>query len=147
MNLEMVGTKLTVMARKIGTEKGPLDFLGLFLREDSLDLWDLVISAPWLRADERAAFEYVANKLREELTSEEMAGLSRIVILEHGGAAQDPFRMRYEGHTGLSDARYETAGGAIIRRAYIIVAQSGSGLPGQQTTKKPAQARAGSSGR
>ena len=106
MNLEVVATKLTALAGTVEADKGPLELLGLFLREDSPDLWDLVISAPWLVADERAAFEYVANKLRGELSGEELAGLSRIVILEHGGAVLSSFLMQYEGHTGLADVHY-----------------------------------------
>ena len=134
MNLEVVAAKLDILVKKVRAEKGPLGLLGLFLREDSPDLWDLVISAPWLGADERSAFGYVANELRQVLSDEELIGLSRIVILEYGGAVLGSFLTQYANRTGPVDMHFETGGGVIIRRAYIIVAQSGSHHPRPNTT-------------
>jgi len=147
MNLEVIAPKLDALAGKIQAERGSLELLGLFLREDSPDLWDLVISAPWLEADKRAAFEYVAHELQEDLAGEELAGLSRIVILRHVGGVPDSFLAQFANRTGLIDGHFVTDGGAIIRRAYIVVAQIGSHRPGQRTTKKPPRTRVGSRGR
>ena len=147
MNLEVVAPKLDTLGRKIQAEKGPLELLGLFLREGSPDLWDLVISAARLEADKRAAFEYVEHLLKEELAGEDLASLSRIVILRHAGDMPDSFLAQFANRTGLIDGQFVTEGGAIIRRAYIIVAQIGSHRPGQRTTKKPPRTRVGSRGR
>jgi hypothetical protein len=128
MNLEQIAKNLTSMAKEVKADKGPLELLGLFLRDDSPDLWDLVVAAPWLKVDERASFVYVADQLRSFLTPEELANLSRIVILEHGGAVLASFLKRFTNHAGLADIHFVADGGAIIRRAYIILAHPlGSG--------------------
>ncbi|HTU21417.1 MAG TPA: hypothetical protein VMG10_25495 [Gemmataceae bacterium] len=142
MNLDSVGKKLTGMAKKITAAKGRLELLGLFLREDSPDLWDLVIAAPWLKADERASFEYVASELREALANEELAGLSRIVILEHGGAALQSFLESFRSHAGLADVHFVTEGGAIIRKAYIITAYPVVDAAARRKTKKRRRGKA-----
>lgn len=123
MNLDIVVKKLTDLAKKIKGTKGPLELFGLFLRDDSPDLWDIVVAAPWLKADERASFEYMAGELRDSLSSGELSGLSRIVILEHDGAVLKSFLERFSGQTGLADVHFVTEGGAIIRTSYIIVAR------------------------
>ena len=141
MNFEVMATKLTALAEKVQAEKGPLELLGLFLREDSPDLWDLVISAPWLDADERAAFEYVAGKLREELTAEELAGLSRIVVLDPGNTLASSLFSQHARAVGPVDMPYVADGGAVIRRAYIIVPPGGPARPVQRPAKKPRRAK------
>src|SRR5258708_613544 len=115
MNLDVVATKLISLANQIEDDKGPLELFGLFLRDDSPDLWDVVIAAPWLKADELASFEYVASRLREALAEEELVGLSRIVILEHGGAVLTAFLEQFNS-SGLADVHFIAEGGAIIRR-------------------------------
>lgn len=143
MNLDMTAEKLSVMTKKIEADKGPLELLGLFLRDDSLGLWDVVIGAPWLKADERASFVYVADQLRAHLAREELAGLSRIVILDHGGAVLESFLNQFGGRTGLADVHFVAEGGAVIRRAYVILARPvGAGARPRRTTR-PRRGKAG----
>src|SRR5262249_44829690 len=123
MNVERVAEKLSGVATKIEASKGPLELFGLFLREDSLDLWHVVIAAPRLSAEKLASYEYVASQLRRSLTDEEMAGLSRIVILEHGEAVLKSILAEFGSRTGLTDVNFVSEGGAVIRRVYIIAAR------------------------
>lgn len=74
--------KLRKIERSIAAEKGPFTLFALFLPERTLELWDLVIAAPWASEDEGKALRYIANRLQNELTSQERMQLSRIVILE-----------------------------------------------------------------
>ena len=143
MNLDTVVKKLASLAKKIERAKGPLELFGLFLRDDSPDLWDLVVAAPWLKADERASFEFIADELRNSLPNEELTGLSRIVILEHDGAVLKSFLERFSDHTGLADMHFVTEGGAIIRTAYIIVARPlREGARRRQSSKKTRRKKA-----
>jgi hypothetical protein len=145
MNLEVVAKKLSALAKKMKADIGPLELLGLFLRDDALDSWDLVIAAPPLQANNRDSFKYVADRLREALTEEELAGLSRIVIMDHGGAVLNGFLDQFKGRTGLCDIHFVADGGAIVRKAYIIIARAlPVGRSGGQTAKKPRQGSAGS---
>ena len=142
MNLDQAAKKLSALAKKIKAAKGPLEFLGLFLRDDSPDLWDLVIAAPWLKADRRASFEYIAEELREMMTGEELAGLSRVVILEHDGAVLKAFLEQFGSQTGLADVHFVTEGGAVIRKVYIIMACHLPERARRQRTKKPRRKKA-----
>src|SRR5438105_3314641 len=72
MNPDAVARKLADMAKKIEADKGPLDLLGLFLTDNTLGLWDVVIAAPWLEAHVRPSFEYVAKHLQSTLVEDEM---------------------------------------------------------------------------
>ena len=143
MNLEVVVEKLKTMAENIQAEKGPLELFGLFLRDDSPDLWDVVVAAPWLEADERESFVYIADLLRSHLSDEERFWFSRIVILDHGGAVLDSFLKEFGKRIGLAEVHYVAAGGAVIRRAYIIVAQSLAKEASRRTAKKSPRPKAG----
>jgi hypothetical protein len=136
MNLSGVAKKLAVLSNSIKAADGPLEFLGLLLRDDSPDLWDVVIAAPWLKADERESFEYVANKLRQALTGEELSSISRIVILDHDGVVLRSFVDSFKGTTGLVDLHYVADGGAVIRRAYVILAGQSGKKSRHRTPKK-----------
>jgi len=138
MNIAMIAERLTTLASKMKHGRKPLEFFGLLLREDSNDLWDVVVAAPWLKAADRTSFEYVANKLRETFTNDQLLGLSRIVILENGGAVLRSFLERFANTVGLVDVHFSTDGGAVIRKAYVVVAQS----PADQKTKKRRQMKA-----
>jgi hypothetical protein len=136
MNLDEFAQKLARIAEQMKAEKGAIELFGLFQRENSLDdLWDLVISAPWLKSGGREPYEYVVGHLRPKLAHEELASLSRIVILDHGGTVSQQFLDRFQDRSGLMDVHLVTEGGAVIRRAYIILAQSIASQNGQKTKK------------
>jgi hypothetical protein len=137
MNIDAVAKRLTDVANRIKTAKGPLELFGLFLRDDSTNLWDIVISAPWLKADSRTSFEYVASQLRSVMTDKELSGLSRIVILDHGGAVLRSFLEEFGGHVGEADVHFTLEGDTIIRRAYIILANSVTSQSQKKNPKKP----------
>jgi len=63
-------------------EKSMLLF-ALFLREDSLEKWDIVVSAPWLSSSEKNAYQLVVSKVQAILSPSELVQFSRIVILDH----------------------------------------------------------------
>jgi hypothetical protein len=142
VNVELVAQKLASMGKKIEADKGLLELLGLFLRDESPDRWDIVIAGPGLKADRRASFEYVAGQLRKVMTDEELTGLSRIVILDHGGAVLQSFLEQFSNRSGLADVHFVAEGGAVIRKAYIILARPG--VARRRRPKKPHPGKAAS---
>ena len=56
--------KLASLERDIASEKGEFSLFALFLREDADDKWDLLASASWLEANNRASLAYLVNQLR-----------------------------------------------------------------------------------
>lgn len=137
MNVDIIAKKLMNVAKTLKSGRGELELFGLFLREDS-DLWDVVIAAPWLRAAGRDSFDFVANKLREVLTDEELIGLSRIVILEHGEAVLTSLLEEFANKSGLMDVHFIAEGGAVIRKVYVLVACS---MPDRKSHRKTIKQR------
>ncbi len=75
--------KLKSVVLALEKEHQPILFFALFLREDSLQKWDIVISAPWLNPSEMHAYQIIASKLQATLSSSEIIEISRAVILDH----------------------------------------------------------------
>ena len=78
--MKKIVDKLAGVYSQILSEKGAVFLFALFLRDEAPDRWDLVLSGPWADASNKESFDYVATKLREALTNQELVRLSRIVI-------------------------------------------------------------------
>ncbi len=74
--------KLKLLLLELEKEKGPILVFALFLRGDSPDRWDLVVSAPWLDSGNVDSYKTVAIKVQNALSAEEIVQLSRVVILD-----------------------------------------------------------------
>ena len=55
--------KLRSLMERVEARRGRFTLFGVFLREDSPGLWDLVIAAPWLQSDEPKALREFAKEL------------------------------------------------------------------------------------
>jgi len=73
--------KLATMEREVAVEKGEFRLFALFLREDSPDKWDLLVSAPWLDENESAGIDYLAKQVQSRLDPQELISLSRLVFI------------------------------------------------------------------
>ena len=76
-----IAETLTLIEQDLLAQDKPLSFLGLFLREDSPNLWDAVVSAPWIEQDKRAAVAYLAERLNHHLDADEIVAISRIATV------------------------------------------------------------------
>src|SRR5260221_9690212 len=70
------------VVQQITSEKGDLSLFALFEQEESLGLWDVVFSAPWVNEDVVAALRFVAGKVQATLTPRELLGISMVVPLK-----------------------------------------------------------------
>jgi hypothetical protein len=76
-------TALYEFMKKLETKKGPFTLFGLFLREESPGLWDLVVSAPWLEGSSKlAVLRELAKELADEFGEKELMSFSRIITLD-----------------------------------------------------------------
>jgi len=75
--------KLASLERAISSEKGDFSLFALFLREDSYDRWDLLVSSPWIEINEKKGLEYLVMRINSTFKPHELLSLSRIVILVH----------------------------------------------------------------
>ncbi len=74
--------KLKLVVQALEKEHGSIWLFALFLREDSLEKWDIVVSAPWLSSSEKEAYKMVVSKIQAALSASELLQFSRVVILD-----------------------------------------------------------------
>lgn len=85
--MKNVINKFLEIEKEINKEKGFFNLFALFLREDSENKWDLIISATWFLNDEKKTLDYVIDKIKSKINKNEIINLSRIVLLK----PNDPF--------------------------------------------------------
>ena len=73
--------KLEAVARAVEAKHGPFALFGVFMREDSPRLWDLVVSAPWLEEGRLTTLREFVETLASVIGQEAMRSLSRVVTL------------------------------------------------------------------
>jgi hypothetical protein len=58
--MKNIAERLRAKEKGMSSEKGPFLLFALMLREEAPDLWDLVVSAPWIESDKAKALAYIA---------------------------------------------------------------------------------------
>ncbi len=119
--------KLKAAMTSLEKEKGPLLIFALFLREDSFEKWDIIISGTWLNSKEMSAYKLISSKLREVLDESELLQFSRIVLLD----PEDPVVSFLLDQQTIKNGGYkELSGEALsdkfkftIKRAYLLRSQ------------------------
>jgi hypothetical protein len=115
--------KLATLEREVSAEKGAFLLFALFLREDAPDVWDLLVSAPWIEADKGAAFKYLAGKLSGVATPEELTKISRIVVIEQSNPALAAMQSAMHVEHGTVEIQNSNFSGLQIKHAYVITSQ------------------------
>jgi hypothetical protein len=73
--------KLRKAMHSIAAKKGDFKFFGLFLREDSIGEWDLVVSAPWLESHNLKDLRQFVKLLSKDVGKQSLRRL-RLVVLD-----------------------------------------------------------------
>jgi len=123
--------KLKSAVQALEKEHGPILLFALFLREDSLEKWDMVVSASWLSSSEKNAYKMVVSKIQGNLSAGELVLFSRVVILDssdpvvsflqevcpltNGGFKESPNNFSIE--------PFSEKFGFTIKKAYILRCQ------------------------
>ncbi len=119
--------KLVGMEREISEERGTFALFALFLREDALDKWDLVASAPWLEEDKKESLVYLSDRLRSHLTHEELLSFSRIVLVDQDNpfleAIKKAIQKAVSLEHGIVEVKDSNFFGLEISHAYIITSK------------------------
>lgn len=100
----------------------------LFLREDPLEKWDIIISAPWLNPKEMDSYQIISSMLQKYLNESEFIQFSRIVILNQ----DDPvvsylLNLETVANGGYKELRPDELSEKfkfIIKRAYLLRSQT-----------------------
>lgn len=119
MNDEVI-EKFRSIEKEAAEEKGSFVLFGLFEREDTPNMWDVVISASWLDVKKKENYDYFARKITAKLNPQEVVMLSRIVLL----TPSEPFVERVTSaiKTKHNNPRFINCmfNGVFIKDAYII---------------------------
>jgi hypothetical protein len=114
--------KLGRLERTLSEEEGPFDLFALFLREDAPDVWDLVVAAKWIDADEPAALAAISRRVSASLRPDEITKISRVVVVERTDPALKAITSAMSVDHGLAEVANNTFFGLAIRHAFIITA-------------------------
>jgi hypothetical protein len=119
--------KLIQIEEEMAQEKGAFTLFALFKREeyDSLDLWDLIVCAPWAQSDqERSALSYIISKLKAAVTTDELVKLSYVGVINNNNPGlielQENFADKQPIQHSMALVPVENFNGMDMKRAYLI---------------------------
>jgi hypothetical protein len=115
--------KFVELERKLSKEKGGFSLFALFLREDALDKWDLVVAAPWIESERKTALPYITKEIQTALKPEELTHISRVVLVDQTNPALDAINRAMTIEHGTAAIQDSNFFGLQIRHAYIITSQ------------------------
>ena len=116
--------KLAAVETSLAAEKGRFNLFAAFEREESRNLWDIVVSAPWVSQDRTQSIRLIAQKIQAATTPLERRTISRVAAIEPSNPALEAIRraVRIEhGGIEITDINFF---GLKIRHAFIITARS-----------------------
>jgi hypothetical protein len=116
-------TKLQQVEQSIGKEKGAFWLFALFLPQENIGLWDLLVCAPWIDADDTAALRFIVKRLKELVSSDDIASLSHIALIEHDNPGLKDIWSAAQVEHGLVELRDTTFFEKRIERALIITSR------------------------
>jgi hypothetical protein len=110
--------KLRQLMHDLSREKGEFSFFALFLREDAPNVWDLVVSSPWLKARDLKTLGEFVERLIAAIGKEQVLSISRVVALDADDPAFDDVTVSLE--DGLIEIRDADFFGMRMTRGYIL---------------------------
>ena len=115
--------KFVELERRLTEEKGDFSLFALFLREDAVDKWDLIVAAPWIEADRKEALAYIAKQIQAAFKPDELTRLSRIVLIDQANPALEAINRAISIEHGSADVQNSNFFGLQIKHGYIITSQ------------------------
>ena len=107
----------------LSRENGAFSLFALFLREDAVDRWDLIVAAPWVDADRKDALSRITQAIQARFTPEELSQLSRVVLVDLANPAVDAVNRAIRIRHGQGEIRDSNFFGLQIKHAYVITSQ------------------------
>lgn len=111
---------LQQLERELSEKHGKFKLFGVFLREDSVDRWDIVVAAPWLDKIKQRAIALISDKLKGALGASGLMNISRVVRLSNGDEFLAALNELPEVEHGLVEIANTDIAGVPIRRGYIV---------------------------
>lgn len=121
--MEQLSQKLLDMEKEVSSQKGSFRLFGLFLREDSENKWDLVVSASWIDEDKENALQYLTNQLQQRLGKEELLRISRTVIIDKDNPFLEHLKPAFKIKHSSVKMENVHIDGLTIKEAWVFACQ------------------------
>jgi hypothetical protein len=115
--------KLTAIEKETSADRGEYDLFALFLREDSSNKWDILVSASWVNDNKEDALKYLAQKIQNAFTPDELFQISRIVIIERNNPALPALQQAIRVEHGTAEIKDSNLFGLQIKHAFLITSR------------------------
>lgn len=115
--------KFREIEASLSEEKGEFNLFALFLREESANKWDLLVSADWIEGKKSISLQVIAKKIQEHLDKKELKNLSRIVLIEDDNPALEVFHKAISVEHGSAEIQESNFFGLQIKHAFIITSR------------------------
>ncbi len=115
--------KFIELERRIKKQKGEFTLFALFMRDNGLNKWDVVVAAPWIDSDRKTALDYISQQLQLSLTRDEVLQISRIALIDETNPTLDEIQRTLQPKHGVIEIMNSDLFGLEIKRAFIITAQ------------------------
>lgn len=121
--MKEIVNKLMAIEKETSSVKGEYDLFALFLREDSSNKWDILVSANWINNNKEEALKYLAQKIQSSLTQNELLQISRIVIIEETNPALPALQQVASIEHGAAEIKDSNFFGLPIKHAFLITSR------------------------
>ena len=115
--------KFVLVEKDISEERGGFSFFAVLLREDAPNVWDVVISAPWLPKDKKSSLHYIVKKMRARLHLRDIMKISRVVLLRPDEPSLREIYRQFNFEHECREIRNEVLFGMEMKRGYIITSK------------------------
>ena len=115
--------KYIAVEKELSETYGPFKLFALFLTENALYNWDLVVAADWLDRRSMEDLKLIIDKLREHLDKKEMLDIAKVVILEKKNAELDAIAETVNIEHGRVEMKNPVFFDLSIRHAIFITSQ------------------------
>ncbi len=121
--MKEIVNKLLAIEKETSAERGEYDLFALFLREESSDKWDIVVSANWINNNKEDVLKYLARKIQKAFTQSELLLISRIVIIEDTNPALPSLQQTVSIEHGSAEIKDTNFFGLQIKHAFLITSR------------------------
>lgn len=112
--------KYIEVEKELSEKHGAFNLFALFLREDAVDKWDILVASDWIYQDKQKSLSLIAEKLQEKLNKDELINISRIVLIENNNPALDAIQQAIHIKHEPIEVKDSNFFGLQIKHAYII---------------------------
>lgn len=111
--------KLQRTEMRISRERGPFVLFALFLREDAINLWDIVVSASWAD-DSMETLRYLDAELKKDIPLEDFRNFAQYVVIPTDFEDLEELYEEHPVEHGKVIVRNREFGLQFIEKGYII---------------------------